>query len=328
VIPIARLGLNKLFLWSEAERFHTYPQAMARLTPARTYTRRQVAEELMQLGYAKGNRKPLRESQTYNLFGFAQVGQDKLLLKGINLLRRVTPHGRHNVAGMNVWERAGDEWAPTQAALELGEAYRCKPKDLRWQQLLAEQLARYEPRTRTMLHLLSHDHRLRFESPGYFAGNTQRAQLEGETNYALFGEEGVAFNRLLFDHILVEDQGAWSVETDVLARHLTPDLTRDLLGEAYAGPPSPPDEWRRLAHAVKGLADKQGFVVASQLADRWGELADLPPGERTAALDALIRRGIFEGRVEILDRHPGQPRMGRGLLDDDNMRMVRLRVLT
>jgi hypothetical protein len=54
VTQIARLGLTKLFLWSEAERFQTYPQAMARLVPGRTYTRRQVAGQLMQLAYEQG----------------------------------------------------------------------------------------------------------------------------------------------------------------------------------------------------------------------------------------------------------------------------------
>jgi hypothetical protein len=79
---------------------------------------------------------------------------------------------------------------------------------------------------------------------------------------------------------------------------------------------------------VDEMADERGFIVASEAAERWGELSDLPPGERLMAFDALIRRGIFDERVEVLDRHPGQPRMGRGLLDDDNMRMVKLRVLT
>jgi hypothetical protein len=382
VTQIARLGLTKLFLWSEAERFQTYPQAMARLVPGRTYTRRQVAGQLMQLAYEQGKDKPIRESQTYNLFGFVQVGPDKLLIKGINLLHRVTPHGPHNVSGLTVWEQASDEWVPTEAALQMGEAYRLSPGDLRWKHLLAGQLARYEPRTRVLLHLLSHGHALRFGSPGYFAGNTQRAQLVGENTYALFGEQGAAFNRILFDHaevaigpwwreeieaagfelaedyklegamnrppstnkvnsalktalyvfyaldILVEEDGFWFVDADALARHLSPETASDLLGRAYVHPLDLSDEWVRLSYVVDEMADERGFFVASEAAERWGELSDLPPGERLMAFDALIRRGIFDERVEVLDRHPGQPRMGRGLLDDDNMRMVKLRVLT
>jgi hypothetical protein len=352
------------------------------LMPGRTYTRQQVAKQLMQLAYEKGKAKPLRESQTYNLFGFVQVGKDKLLIKGINLLRRVTPNGPHRVSGLTIWERASDEWAPTEAALQMGETYRQAPDGIRWQQLLAEQLARYEPRTRVLLHLLSHGHALRFESPGYFAGHTQRAQLIGESTYILFDERGAAFNRLLFDHvevaigpwwreeieaagfeltdefilegamkrlpstnyinsalktalyvfyaldILVGDGDTWYVDTSALAQHLSLEITRDLLGEEYVRPPDLSDEWVRLAYVMDELADERGFVVASEAADRWGELTDLLPSERVTAFDALIRRGIFEGRVEVLDRHLGQPRMGRGLFDDEDMRMVKLRVLT
>lgn len=378
---ITRLGLTKLFLWSEAERFQTYPQAIARLTPGRAYTRQQIGVELFGLTYTRG-RKPRRENLLSNLFGVLQIGQDKLLLRGINLFRRVTPNGSHRVSGITVWEQASDEWEPTQAALQMGDAYRQSPDDLRWKRLLAEQLARYEPRTRVLLHLLSHGYALRFESPGYFAGNTQRAQLMGEGTYELFGEKGVAFNRLLFDHvevaigpwwreeievagfelvedyrlegamnrppstnyvnsalktalyvfcalgILVSDDGAWSIDAEALAQHLNPETASDLLGKAYVRPLDLSDEWVRLAYVVDELADERGFVVASEAAERWGELTDLPPGGRVTAFDTLTRRGIFEERIEVLDRHPGQPRMGRGLLDDDNMRMVKLRVLT
>jgi hypothetical protein len=381
VTQITRLGLIKLFLWSEAERFQTYPQAIARLTPGRTYTRQQIGTELFGLVY-DGDRKPRRENLLSNLFGVLQTGQDKLLLRGINLFRRITPNGSHRVSGMTVWERASDEWVPTKSALQLGEAYRQSPDGLRWKQLLAEQLARYEPRTRVLLHLLSHGHALRFESPDYFGSHTQRAQLVGENIYALFGEKGTAFNHLLFDHvevaigpwwreeieaagfelvedyklegamnrppstnhinsalkialyvfyaldILVEDDGLWFIDADALAQHLSPETAGELLGEAYVQPLDLSDEWVRLAYVVGELADEQGFVVASEAAERWGDLTDLPPGERAMAFDALIRRGIFEERVEVLDRHLGQPRLGRGLLDDDNMRLVKLRVLT
>lgn len=378
---IARLGLTKLFLWSEAERFQTYPQAMARLVQGRTYTRQQIGTELFGLTYTRDH-KPRRENVLSNLFGLLQIRQDKLLLRGINLFRRVTPNGSHRVSGITVWEQASDEWEPTQAALQMGDAYRRSPDDLRWKRLLAEQLARYEPRTRVLLHLLSHGYALCFESPGYFAGNTQRAHLMGEGTYELFGEKGIAFNHLLFDHvevaigpwwreeievvgfelvedyrlegamnrppstnyvnsalktalyvfyalgILVSDDGAWFIDAEAVGQHLNPETASDLLGRACVRPLDLSDGWVRLAYVVDELADERGFVVASEAAERWGELADLSPGERVTAFDALIRRGIFEERIEVLDRHPGQPRMGRGLLDDDNMRMVKLRVLT
>ena len=49
MISVERVGLTKLFLWSEAQRFQTYPKALARLTSDRTYTRQQIAEDLFGL---------------------------------------------------------------------------------------------------------------------------------------------------------------------------------------------------------------------------------------------------------------------------------------
>jgi hypothetical protein len=223
---------------------------------------------------------------------------------------------------------------------------------------------------------------MHFESPGYFTGNTQQAQLVGQrAAYPLFGEQGAAFNYLLFEYaeiavgawwraeieamgfelaeevllqgamnrppstnyinsalktalyvyyslgILTEDGTAWTVDPEALSQHLNADVARDLLGESYVVPDLS-NEWRQLAYVVDQLADERGFVITSEAAHRWEDLVDLAPSDCETAFDNLIRRGVFEGRVEIVDRHPGQPRMGRGLFGDDNMRMVHLRVLT
>ena len=87
------------------------------------------------------------------------------------------------------------------------------------------------------------------------------------------------------------------------------------------------DEWHRLAEVISASADSQGFVIASEAAERWGELSGVPISERATDFDRLVGRGIHELRVVVVDRHPGQPRMGRGLFGDDNMRMVKLRIL-
>ena len=108
---------------------------------------------------------------------------------------------------------------------------------------------------------------------------------------------------------------------------LSPDLTRDLIGAAYSTPDLA-DDWQRLAYTLAHLADDQGFVIAAEAVQRWGELADVPDAQRAQSFDTLVRRGIFEGRITLLDHHLGQPRMGRGLFGDDNMRMVRLQVQT
>jgi hypothetical protein len=75
------------------------------------------------------------------------------------------------------------------------------------------------------------------------------------------------------------------------------------------------------------MADSQGFIVVSEVAEHWGEMIGVPTSERSAAFDQLVSRGIHEQRVVLVDGHPGQPRMGRGLFGDDNMRMAKLRIL-
>lgn len=377
---ITRVGLTKLFLWSEAQRFQTYPKALARLAPDRTYTRQQIAEELFGLTYA-GERKPKRENQITNIFGMVQIADDKLLIRGINLFRRITPPGWQMVSGMKVWERDSDEWAPTEAALALGAAYRQDAGGIRWQQMLAEQLARYEPRLRVLLYLLCRGRELRFETPVFFGGDSARALLTGDTPFHLFENAGAAFNTLLIRHadvalgpwwqaeirqagfdladgwhlegamnrqpstnminsalktglaifaalgILVERDGSWRIEPAAFAQHLSADLVRDLFGDTTRADLSPLAEWHRLAALIRAVADVQGFIVVSEAAERWGEMNGVPTGERPTAFDQLVSRGIHEQRVVLVDRHPGQPRMGRGLFGDENMRMAKLRIL-
>lgn len=377
---MTRLGLTKLFLWGEAQRFQTYPKALARLTPDGTYTRQQIAEELFGLTYAD-DRKPKRENLITNVFGAVQIAEDKLLLRGINLFRRVTPHGWQMVSGMKVWERDSDKWAPTDAALALGAAYRSDPGGIRWQQVLAGQLARYEPRLRVLLYLLGHGRRLRFETAAFFGGNSAHALLTDDSPFRLFENAGAAFNTLLTQHadiavgpwwraeteqagftlaedwrlegamnrqpstnminyalktglyiftalgILVERDGVWQIDPNALVKHLGAELAQDLLGEADGVHRAALEEWYRLAAVIGALADSQGFIVVSEAAERWGELNGVPTSERQAAFDQLVGRGIHEQRLLVVDGHPGQPRMGRGLFGDDNMRMAKLRIL-
>lgn len=381
MITITRIGLNKLFLWSEAERFQTYPQALAKLTPGRSYTRREIAAELFGL-ISLPSGKFRRENLFVNLFGGLQIAADKYLLRGINLFRRMTPNGSQNVSGMRLWERADDLWEPTDAAQKLAVCYREDPRGLAWQVLLAEQLARYEPRTRTLLYLLSHEHNLQFESAQFFAGATQKAQLVSpDRTYLLFEEQGQAFNALLFEQqalavgpwwraeieaagfqlaetfelqgaanrppsincinsalktalyvfyalgILAEANGTWRVDKVAFQRQLSSEVSWDLLGEIATQPLELSNEWDFLAHILAEAADERGFVIAATVLQQWGTRNAIPPAECAAAFDALIRRGLYLGRVEILEHHPGQPRLGRGLLNDDNMRLVKLRVL-
>ncbi|MEZ4717471.1 MAG: hypothetical protein R2851_15495, partial [Caldilineaceae bacterium] len=186
---ITRIGIGKLALWPEAARIQTYPAALARLANDEAFTRQQIGSELFGLSYGPDG-KARRESTFSNVFGFVQIAEDKVFLRGINLFRRETPHGSHMVSGIRKWELATDQWRPTQEAIVMGRAYRNDPGDKVWKQMLAEQLARFEPRLRVFLHLLSHGHVLKFEQPDYFSGNTQRTELIGDKTVYPFAAGG------------------------------------------------------------------------------------------------------------------------------------------
>jgi hypothetical protein len=247
--------------------------------------------------------------------------------------------------------------------------------------MLAEQLARYEPRLRVLLYLLCHGHELRFETSTFFGGNSAHALLMGDTSFRLFDNAGAAFNTLLIQYaeiaispwwkaeirqagydladswrlegainrqpstnminsalktglyiftalgILVERDGSWRIEPSAFAKNLSADLAQDLFGDTNRADQPPLGEWHRLAAVIGAMADSQGFIVVSEVAEHWGEMIGVPTSERSAAFDQLVSRGIHEQRVVLVDGHPGQPRMGRGLFGDDNMRMAKLRIL-
>jgi len=378
-----RLGLTKLYLWPEAERFQAYPQALARLA---TYpelrqgaTRRQIGEQLFRLAYVRG-RKPLRENVLTNCFGVVQVAESKLVIRGINLFRRREPAQPRQVPGSPLvqWETQDDLWVPTAEAIALGEAYTDDPDGLRWQQLLAEQLGRYEVRTRLFLGLLAEGRRVVFAGRGFFAGPNHLAQLVGgQEEVPLFAESGAALNMLLKERIshalgpwwhaeiaaqgytlahdfvlegvhngppstnklsynlrnglavfkalgvLADLDDGWGLDEAAAVRHLSSELVADLVGTT---PALVRDPYEALRRAVDELADEVGFVIVTSLARRWAELQGLPPAEIDTRFDDFVRRGLYEGIVQVLDSHPGQPRMGRGLLGDNDRRRVRLSI--
>lgn len=385
LISMQRLGLTKLYLWPEAERIQTYPQALARLMKHPELhlgaTRRQIGEHLFQLAYVKG-RKPLRENVLTNCFGVVRIAEDKLGIRGINLFQRKKPAQRRRLVGSGLvhWETKDDLWLPTASAVALGQAYDDEPKGLLWQQLLAEQLGRYEVRTRLLLGLLAEGRRLVFAGDGFFAGKNRLVQLVGKAeSILLFANDGVAFNTLLAERIstalgpwwrteitqygysltpdftlegvhngpptvlqlsyklrnsllvfknlgiLIEQDDGWGVDAGAAAHHLSAELVSDLTGRAI--PTVVRSPYEALCRAVEELADEIGFVVTAQLAKRWSELQSMSPdAEANQRFDDFIRRCLYQGIVRVVDSHPGQPRMGRGLLGNEDQRRIRLTI--
>ncbi len=105
---IKKIGLAKLFLWQEAERIQTWPEAFANLEQGRTYTRKELAEKVFRLFYkAPESKRLVRGDQMNNCFGFRPVSDDKAVIHGVNVIR----------------ETNRDRYRPSQDALTIGKAW-------------------------------------------------------------------------------------------------------------------------------------------------------------------------------------------------------------
>ncbi len=361
-VRLTSIGLAKLFLWAEAERIQTYPEAFSRLEEGRTYTRRQVATELFELVYPDKKGRALREDQISNCFGLDRSPSGKVVLRGINCLRMVEP-GR---------------FVATPEALAIGRAYRAHNDEMAWAVPLARQIARYEVRTRLLLYLLGRGGRwLTFRQAGFFSQPTVATCLEGEgESVALFQNKGEAFNRLLQEHwqvaigpwwraelsgagyeigeslqlegirsgppatnklnsnikgglflmkylgLLTYQTGGWALRTDRTIEVLGEDIASDLVG--FAGPELAEAPLSALRSIVAERANVEGFVAASQVAREWAARNRIPLYRADEAFDEFMRLEIHKGTVSLVGRHAGQLRHGRGLFGDAEARLIKL----
>jgi len=83
------------------------------------------------------------------------------------------------------------------------------------------------------------------------------------------------------------------------------------------------DEYKAFAKALQETVDPEKFVVVNRLANRFGEILGFPENERVDLLDRFVRRAMYNDILKILEKHRGQPRMGRGLFGDLEYRRVK-----
>ncbi|MEW8552656.1 MAG: hypothetical protein AB2605_02590 [Candidatus Thiodiazotropha sp.] len=156
-VPIA---LTQLVLWYDATRIQTWPALLARIPKdlvfaSPTECGRQFYTERM-----TDNRHAAAEKVTRNLGGLEKGGK-KLLLRGVGLLEKVE-------AGYRL----------SREGYELAESYRGSPDSQQWVLLLARLLLTREPRSRTLVGLLSSsDAVLEFSGSRWFTGSVKRAVI-------------------------------------------------------------------------------------------------------------------------------------------------------
>lgn len=359
---LRKIGLAKLFLWSEAERIQTYPEAFVNLTSDRTYTKQTLATDVFDLVYAQhNNSRPIRGDQINNLFGMYQKSEEKLVIRGINLFK-----------GIN-----GGVYEATDEALKIGRAYKANKNNDIWAVLLAHQIAKYEVRTRFILYLIgAGGWKMEFPDTEFFSNPSVNTVLEkeGET-IQIFGENGITFNQVLLEHRHVALGPWWKAEIESFGFIIHDDFIFEGIRE---GPPatnyinsnikpglflmkylglivqksggwvlSGKDAERTLGAAIAenfidtnqsfpqrppleilieaatALQDDEGYVIIGRLAREWAVGMHIPAYNAAQELDEFIRKQLYEESVKILARHQGQPRHGRGLFGDDQARKVK-----
>ena len=360
---LGKVGLSKLFLWTEAERIQTYPEAFVRLEETRSYSKKQLATDVFELVYSQHNKsRPVRGDQINNLFGVEKISDKKVVIRGINLLHKL--NNKHYYA--------------TDEAIEIGKCYQTDMYGEKWAILLAKQIARYEVRTRLVLHLLGIcGWSIVFPSSDFFAHPSSKALLirDGEM-ISIFANKSEAFNQLLQEHRQVALGPWWLAEIECLGfdgdndfefegvkegppatNKLNSNIKSSLFLMKYLGVIVPHgDGWRlsgeqaikifgnaiaadftdvELSTSVRSpfivlmetaleLQDHEGFVVVSHLARDWASRIQIPNYSAALELDDFMREQMYTGKIKILERNQGQPRHGRGLFGEEQSRKIKL----
>jgi len=357
---ITKVGLSKLFLWMEAERLESYPETFSKFSVNSIYTKKTLATNT--IGLLKNEAGEfIRDDFLNNLFGMERKNDNKVLIRGINALEKVS-----------------DElYKPTQMAIKIGQAYQKNDKMI-WLNEFAKMIASFEIRTRLMLYLLGKGgYSLFFPTNRFFGMGTSRAELHGHGNTIhLFTDAGEEFNTLLQQHrwpalgpwwtheihtnemeiasdfvfeglrdpqpptnklndriknsmflmkyldILVDQAGEWVVNPVQATAVLGEEIAQDFVEVEFdRSPLQHLQEWQA------NLKDELGFVIVSELVQRWKEFKSISMNEAEIEFDNWVRQQIYHGRIRILETHAGQPRLGRGLNGVETARKIRFEIM-
>lgn len=356
-----RIALPKLFLWSEPSRLQEYPAAMARAEAGRVYSRLEVERELFDilptLEYKGGMPRGRRTDGIVNTYGLERSGS-RYRINGINLLRKQAGGLLPTEEGLELGRLFRD--APEGLAWVIALARQLLLREPRTRLLIGLMLGGAQLEVAVSgsaptgsLALVLGDgtqrvitHRdctwfneLLQENAEMALGLCWQRELEDQGIRAPIRWEGVqgdqpstndlptALKKALtvFFHLrlFAGDGQTWELDS----RHL-----QSLLGEEVAGSFSVSgvgkqadlQDHEAFGNALAGAVDPEGFVIVSQLAERFGELLGIPAPDRSVFLDSFIRSAMYHDQVRLLEHHPGQPRMGRGLFGDKDSRKVRL----
>ena len=355
-----RIALPKLFLWSETSRIQEYAAALARAVPDRIYTRLEVERELFDivptLEFKGGAPRGRRTDGIVNSYGLERSG-DRFRINGIDLLRRQGDGLKATESGLQLGELfrrdpAGRGWVTVLARQIL-------VREPRTRLLISLLLKGYSLEVSVVgtsptgnlslietngsaIPIPSRDciafNDLLAANAEVALGPSWRNEIASGGGFGPVHWEGVqggtpSLNDLpvalkkslavLFHIGLFTGRGQeWRLD----AEDVQAAFGDDVLDGFGIAPPAQielsPDQ--AFAKALAETQDPDGFAIASRVAECFGRLLGIPDGDRPLALDQFVRRAMYDDRLRVLERHAGQPRMGRGLFGENDSRRVRI----
>ena len=358
--PSVRIALPKLFLWSEAARIQEYPEAASRALPGRVYARAELEHDVFDIAatmaFKGGAPRGKGTDGVINTYGLERSGT-RYRINGINLFERAGKGHRVTREGVELGNAFRDatidiDWARVLAR----QLLRREPRTrlviglcLAGWQLGVE--ARSDIPTGAVS-LSSPDgdtlevgqrncegfNALLRDNAELALGPLWRGDLTALGVAGPVAWEGVQGNTpstndlptalkkalAVFFHIRAFDGGpsVWGMDAAGLADALTMQNLAELGFDGAA--PVQLDDDDAFARALRDCCDAEGFLIVSQLAERFGELLDVPAEDRSTVLDRYIRAAMYHDELRVLNRHPGQPRMGRGLFGESSARRLRV----
>ena len=356
-----RIALPKLFLWSETSRIQEYPAALARAVPGRIYTRLEVERELFDivptLEFKGGAPRGRRTDGILNSYGLERSG-NRFRINGIDLLRRQGDGLTPTESGLLLGELFRGDPGGKNWVIALGR--QILVREPRTRLLISLLLNGYSLEvsvvgtspTGTLSLIDTHGIAIRVHSSDCVAyndllaanaevalGPLWRGDIASHGGLGPIQWEGVQGGTPSLSHLPVALKKSLAVlfhlglfsghgqEWRLEAADVQAMFGDDVLNGFGLTLPRPqmmlsPDQ--AFAQALAEAHDPDGFVTVSRVADSFGRMLGLPSGDRPLALDQFVRAAMYDDRLRILERHAGQPRMGRGLFGENDSRRVRI----
>ena len=355
-----RIALPKLFLWTESGRIQEYPEAASRAEPGRVYSRVDLELDVFDIAatmeFKGGAPRGQRTDGVINTYGLERSGE-RYRINGINLFNKVGKGLQVTSEGIELGRafreaETDSEWARQLACQILKREPRTRL--IIWLCLRGWKLGVEAPGgiPTGKLFLTSPEgdslevtkrncdgfNQLLGENAELALGPSWRSDLLALGELGAVTWEGVqggtpstsdlptALKKALtvFFHLgaFEGESGTWELDAGGLADALALD-DLDPLGFECSTPLRLTDD-EAFARSIRETAGVDGYIIVSQLADRFGELLNVPADDRSAVLDSYIRTAMYHDHLRVVERHPGQPRMGRGLFGESSSRSIRL----